>query len=278
MIDLHSHSNLSDGTDAPAELVRKAYAAGVRILALTDHDCTDGLAEAESAAAELRGMEVVPGVELSCLYGQQEIHILGYFLDPTEPTLQSRLVELREARLTRADRMLDKLDTIGIRLNRDRVREIAGQGSFGRPHIARALMEVGQVGSISEAFDRYLTSGKPAYVERMRLEVPEAITLIRRAGGAASIAHPLDYEDLDLPELLQAAAAVGLAGLEAHYGRYRGDQIDRLVALAESYNLVPTGGSDYHGVNKQGEGVALGDADVPIGSLTRLRARRDAAR
>lgn len=273
MIDLHSHTDYSDGTDSPTALVRNAYAAGLRILAVTDHDVTDGLPEASAAAAGLRGMEVIPGIELSCQSGETEVHVLGYYLDLANEPLQRRLTELREARVTRADRILDRLDALRLWLDRDRVRAIAGTGSFGRPHIARAMVEAGFVPSINDAFARYLTRGQPAYVERRRLSIPEAIALIRDAGGAASIAHPLGLPDL--PALLASAAGLGLAGLECHYGRYTGDQIDQLVALADAHGLVPTGGSDYHGDNK--EGVNLGDADVPIGSLTRLRDRATGA-
>ena len=274
MIDLHTHTSYSDGTDRPADLIRKAYQAGLRIVAVTDHDCTDGLAEAEAVAAECRGLEVIAGIELSCEYAGQEVHVLGYYLDLSESALQRRLAELREDRLTRADRMLDKLAGLGIPLDRDRVRAIAGTGSLGRPHLARALVEAGRVSSIDEAFQRYLSRGRPAYVERLYVTVAEAIALIGRAGGAASIAHPLGLAEL--PALLEAARTAGLAGLEAYYGRYRGDQVDELVELAGAYDLIPTGGSDYHGENK--EGVDLGDADVPVSSVTRLRARAESVR
>ncbi|HEX2172464.1 MAG TPA: PHP domain-containing protein [Dehalococcoidia bacterium] len=269
MIDLHTHTDYSDGTDSPAALVRSAYQAGLRIIAVTDHDITDALPEARAAAGDLRGLEVIPGIELSCEMDRYEVHVLGYFLDLANDPLQRRLAELRAARVTRADRILDKLDAIGIRLDRDRVRVIAGTGSFGRPHIARALVEVGWAASVSDAFQLYLSHGRPAYVERPKLTVPEAIDLIRAAGGSASIAHPLGLPDL--PALIAMAKRAGLAGLECHYGRYSGKEVDQLVALAEAHDLVPTGGSDYHGSNK--EGVNLGDADVPIGSLTRLRDR-----
>lgn len=269
MIDLHTHSTYSDGTDPPADLVRAAYAAGLRILALTDHDCTDGLPEATATAVELRGLEIIPGIELSCEHDDREVHVLGYFLQTENAELQARLAELRQARLTRASRMLDKLDEIGKPLGRDRVAEIAGTGSFGRPHLARAMMEAGHVSSIDEAFARYLTRGKPAYVPRPRLSIPAAIALIGGAGGVASIAHPWGIDNL--PGVLSVAAAAGLAGLEAHYGRYDARRVEELAALAAGHGLVATGGSDYHGANKPD--VALGCADVPIGSVFRLRER-----
>lgn len=269
MIDLHTHSHYSDGTDAPANLMRSAYDDGLRIVALTDHDCTDGLPEAREAAAKLRGFEVIPGIELSCELGDREVHVLGYFLDTDHAPLQWRLAELREARRTRADRILDRLDKLGLTLDRDRVREIAGSGAFGRPHIARALMEAGHVDSINEAFDRYLARDRPAYVERLRLTIPEAIALIRQAGGAASIAHPWALENLD--GLLTEAKDAGLAGLEAHYGRYDAGRVEELAALAARHGLVATGGSDYHGANKPD--VTLGCADVPVRSVTQLRKR-----
>ena len=273
MIDLHTHTSYSDGTDSPAALIRRAYQASLRIVAVTDHDCTDGLVEAEAAAADCPGLEVIAGIELSCEHAGQEVHVLGYYLDLTDPVLQRRLAELRQDRLTRADRIVEKLGGLGIPLDPDRVRAIAGTGSLGRPHIARALVEVGRARSVDEAFRLYLGEGRPAYVEHAKLTVPEVIAFIRSAGGAASIAHPLGLTDL--PELLDLARAAGLAGLEAYYGRYRGDQVEELVKLAEAHDLVPTGGSDYHGANK--EGVDLGDAEVPVGSVSRLRAQAASA-
>ena len=189
MLDLHLHSTVSDGRLTPAELVRYAQAQGVTVMALTDHDNTDGVAEAQLAGQEL-GVRVVPGIELSTDVPGASVHVLGVFLDYQQPHFQQSVRQFREARLTRAQLMVDRLAELGAPISLHRVFEIAGEGSVGRPHVAMALVEAGHVQSIDEAFERFIGRNGPAYFEGFRLEPADAVRLIHSAGGFASWAHP----------------------------------------------------------------------------------------
>lgn len=270
LVDLHTHSTASDGVLAPAQLVALAGERGLQVLGLTDHDTTAGLAEAGPAAAA-RGLRLIPGLELSTQVEAGEAHILGYFVDPAYPPLVEALAQFRDAREGRAQRMVERLAEAGAPVSYARVVEIAGGGSIGRPHVARALVEAGHVVSINGAFDRYLVRGRPGYVERHRLVPPDAVRLVRAAGGVAVLAHPHSVADLDalLPELL----AAGLGGIECYYGDYDELQQRDLLALAARHDLVPTGGTDFHG-----PGLAhqrpLGDTVVPLSCVGALEARR----
>lgn len=244
-VDLHLHTLVSDGRLTPTELVRKAHANGVRRLAITDHDATDGVAEA-LAEGERLGVQVIAGIELSADVPGSEVHVLGHFLEYQRPAFQEMLARFRDGRVDRARGMVEKLVVLGAPVSWERVRELAGEGSVGRPHIAQALLEASHVASIREAFDRYLGRQGPAYVERFKLTPAEAIRLIHSADGVAAVAHPRETPGtLDLiPEL----AAAGLDGIEVYYSRdYGPGSIDQLLALARHYDLAPTGGSDYHG-------------------------------
>jgi predicted metal-dependent phosphoesterase TrpH len=267
-VDLHTHSTASDGVLAPAQLVTLAVARGLRVLGLTDHDTVAGLAEA-TAAANAAGLQLVPGIELSTHVTAGEAHVLGYYVDPAHPALADALTRFRDARADRARTMVERLAAAGAQVDYARVQELAG-GAIGRPHVARALVEAGHATSINDAFERYLVRGRPGYVERYRLTPPEAVRLIRAAGGVAVLAHPYSVADLatTLPELL----AAGLGGLECYYGDYDDTQCQTLLALATQHNLVPTGGTDFHG-----PGLAhqrpLGGTDVPPEVVAQLLAR-----
>ncbi|MBI4236363.1 MAG: PHP domain-containing protein [Chloroflexi bacterium] len=270
-VDLHLHSTVSDGVLTPADLVRQAAAAGLRIIALTDHDSTDGLGEAQEAARAHPRLVLIPGVEFSTDVAQGEVHILGYFIQVQAPGLQAALASFRDDRVGRARRMVERLAALGMPLQWERVLEIAGEGSIGRPHIAQALVEAGHVPSVRAAFDRLLGRNGPAYVERAKMLPSEAIALVLRAGGLAVLAHPRESPDLDrlVPEL----AAAGLAGMEVYYGLYPPEERARLLALARRYDLLPTGGSDYHGPGLAAE-CPLGGAEVPLAVGEALLARR----
>ena len=270
LVDLHTHSTASDGVLAPAQLVALAGERGLLVLGLTDHDTTDGLAEA-GAAAEARGLRLIPGVELSTQVEAGEVHILGYFIDPADRSLAEALAQFRDAREGRARRMVERLTTAGTPVRYARVAEIAGEGSIGRPHVARALVEAGHAVSINDAFERYLVRGRPCYVERYRLHPTEAVRLVRAAGGVAVLAHPHSVVDLDalLPELL----AAGLGGIECYYGDYDDLQQRELVALAARHSLVPTGGTDFHGPGLAHQ-CPLGGTVVPLSCVAELEARR----
>ena len=280
MIDLHSHSTMSDGTDTPADVVRLAGAAGLSALALTDHDTLDHLAEAR-AAAEERGLRLVPGCEVSCELGGRapgSMHLLVFFVDDGPGELQERLSELQVARNERNVQIVEALNGHGVAITIEAVHAQAGPGSVGRPHIARVLMESGYVGSIQEAFDVWLGKGQPAYFERDRLGPEEAIALTHRSGGVCAVAHPgsLDLADGALDEFVRELAGAGLDGLECEYGAYLPEERVPFHELARRQGLAPTGGSDYHGDNKPGlsVGVGRGDLRVPDEYLGGLESRR----
>ncbi|HEY3315816.1 MAG TPA: PHP domain-containing protein [Bacillota bacterium] len=263
--DLHVHTTASDGTLTPSEAVRAAVAAGLTAIGVTDHDTTAGLPEATQAArASGGGLRVVPGVEVNTdttiADRTREVHVLGYLFDPSSPALEAELQRLRTARYERARLILDRLVRLNLPVSFTRVREIAGGGPLGRPHIAQVLVEAGYAGSVREAFRLYLGIGKPAYVERYKLSPEEAVRLIRAAGGVAVLAHPgLIGDDSIIPPLV----AAGLAGLEARYPEHSRSQTRRYVAMARRYGLVVTGGSDAHGPGFPGRapigGVRVGD-------------------
>ena len=280
MIDLHTHSTISDGTDSPAEVVALGAGAGLAALALTDHDTLDHLPEAR-AAADARGLRLVPGCEISCeLDGRApgSMHLLVYFVDEAPGPLRDRMGGLQAGRVERNDQILESLRSHGIGITHDEVLAKAGPGSVGRPHIARVLMEKGYVGSIQEAFDRWLAKGKPAYFERVRLRPEESIELAHASGGVTVVAHPgsLDLDPGPLAELVAALAAAGLDGLECEYGRYTPEERTAYAELAARHGLAVTGGSDYHGENKPDlrVGVGRGDLAVPDELLEELETHR----
>lgn len=249
--DFHTHSTYSDGLRTPAELVDLAAGRGVRVMALTDHDTLEGLAEAEAAAARHPGFLLVPGVELSCDVPGTEVHILGYFIDRHRRELVEQLDRFRSGRIDRAQRIIDALAGLGAPIEWSRVQELAGEASIGRPHIAQALLEAGHIESFNEAFDRFIGRNGPAYAERPKLAPAEAIEMIGEAGGLAVFAHP-SFTD-DHPRVAAELAAAGAFGLEAYYKGYEPERVEELVALGESLGLFALGGSDYHGIDREGE-------------------------
>lgn len=264
--DLHVHTDVSDGLHAPAEVVRMAIAARLEAIAISDHDAVDGIVPALQEAAG--GLLVVPGVEISTEGdGNLEVHVLGYFIDWEAAELVRELALLRDSRISRARAMWDRLSALGMPISWERVQEVAGAGSIGRPHLARVLQEEGFVGSTREAFDLYLARGKPAYVPRFKITAEDAVRLVRRAGGVAALAHPWG-----LDHLVGGLAAKGLAGLEVHYTGYTPEMVEHLAALAEDHDLVCTGGSDFHGLAMLPEN-RLGIPRIPIDRLAALRAR-----
>jgi len=270
-VDLHTHSTASDGMLAPARLVALAVERGLRVLALTDHDTVGGVPEASAAAAATTTLRFIPGVELSTHVDAGEVHMLGYFIDPANPTLTDALARFREAREGRAEGMVERLSAAGAPIRLERVLELAAGGSIGRPHVARALVEAGHAQSVGDAFDRWLVRGRPGYVERFKLTPADAVRLIREVGGVPVLAHPHSADDL--PGLLPELLAAGLAGLECYYGDYDDHRREEYLKLARRHNLVPTGGTDFHGT-----GVAhrrpLGGTYVPPECVEALEARK----
>lgn len=277
MIDLHTHSTTSDGSDAPERIPELAAANGCRAVALTDHDRMDGLEAAAKRAAEV-GVELVPGCEISCEVPKGTMHVLIYFVEPGG-ALEAELIRLQDARDTRNARMFRRLsDELGLPITPEEVEAEAGGKGIGRPHVAAVLLRKGVVDSIQQAFDRYLAKGQPGYVEKERLYPEQAIRLARQANAVAVLAHPLSL-GLDAAELDRTCdelAALGLAGAEAIYGRYTPEERAGVAAMAQRHGLVVTGGSDYHGTYKPDlqVGVGRGDLDVPDSALEELAARR----
>jgi predicted metal-dependent phosphoesterase TrpH len=252
IVDLHVHSSASDGSFAPAEVVRRAKEGGLAAMALTDHDTIDGVAEAV-AAGQQYGVEIIPGVEVSAQYPGGTMHILGLFIDYRNGRLDERLAVLKRARAERNPQIIAKLNGLGIPLTLEQVERISGGGQMGRPHIARALMEGGYVRTIQEAFDRYLGWHRPAYVSKFRFPREEAIAMIRDVQGIPVLSHPFTLglgSAQALKSLLQDLKAVGLAGLEVYYSEHTPEQQALYLKLARELKLLITGGSDYHGDNK----------------------------
>lgn len=270
-VDLHTHSIFSDGVHSPTELIAEAVRRGVRTLALTDHDTLAGLPEAAAASAA-SGIEFIPGVELSTEVGPYEIHILGYFVDPDDSLLAGALSELAAKREARAERIVERLESLGLPISYARVREIAEPGTLGRPHIARAMIELGYVNSVSEAFERFLGIGRPGFVPKERVLPEEAVRLLRDAGAIPVLAHPRSTGDIE--GTLRRLVPEGLLGIEVFYGEYSVDVHRQLEAIADLWNLIPTGGSDYHGPAFK-EGRDLGSVPVPRRSVDQLRQRRE---
>jgi hypothetical protein len=277
MVDLHTHSTVSDGSDPPGRIPELAAAAGCSAVALTDHDRLDGLAEAR-ARAEALGVDLVPGCEVSCEWAPGTLHVLVYFVEPGEGPLQEELARLQADRAERNRQMIDRLSAAGLPVTLDELDAEAGGMGAGRPHMASILVRKGVVGSVQEAFDRYLARGKPGYVSKSRLSPRTVAEEARRSGGVAVLAHPLSLQ-LDEPGLDSAVAELadaGLAGLEARYGRYSPDERAGLADLARRHGLVATGGSDYHGTYKPdlAVGTGRGDLSVPDTTVAALADRR----
>ncbi|HQZ72823.1 MAG TPA: PHP domain-containing protein [Anaerolineae bacterium] len=277
LIDLHSHSTASDGTLTPAALVAAAAQAGVTHLGLTDHDSMDGIAEAQSAAAEL-GITLVPGVELSTEHDGIISDILGYFADPAQPELARLFAATRLERVERAQRMVDALIDLGADIDLPRVAALATGGLITRPHVAQALVEAGFVGDRAEAFRRFIGQGRPAYVARVKLSPEEACRILRAAGGVPVLAHPVPprrafADPKGLLQLLPRLAAAGLGGLECHYPGYAARTIRWLEVLAGHNGLIPTGGSDYHGPWRP-QSLLGAVRTVPADTVDRLQAAR----
>jgi len=259
MIDLHVHSTNSDGSETPEELVSRGVRAGLKAMALTDHDNMGGAVDF-LAACRANGMTGFSGVEISAALdeGTGTLHILGYGVDPTHPLVGENLGRVLDGRAWRNEQILARLNELGLELEWGEVQACAGEGVVGRPHFAQALIDRGCVSSTEEAFERYLAKGRPAYVERYRLYPAEGIRMIREAGGVAVVAHPFTWlrDEAKLEASLVGLKALGLAGVEAYYSEHSPEQIIALLRMAKRLDLLATGGSDYHGLAKPD--VALG--------------------
>ncbi len=273
-IDLHTHTTASDGFLSPTALVQAVRAAGIEVLGVTDHDTVEGLAEVEAQAAAA-GLKLVPGIELSTYWRRVELHILGYFLDPSDRALSAFLGRTRGARLERLHAMISRLFRLGLSVSAEEVLAEARDGTVGRPHLARVLVRHGFVASTDEAFDRYLATDRPAYVPRPDVSIGDAIGVIHGAGGIASLAHPgLHDRDDALPDLL----AAGLDAIEAYHPNHTPPKTARYRRLAAARGLLVTGGSDFHGAPGGEHAWVPGVPALPESDFRRLEAAAEARR
>ena len=274
-IDLHTHTTASDGSLSPEELVQLAKHQGVSALAVTDHDSVAGLHRAK-AEGERLGIEIIPGIEISCLYGGIELHILGHFINAENPRLEAMLTTYLASRDERNPRIVERLRELGCDLSYEEVKAFAGPGTIGRPHIAQVLLRKGYVGSIAEAFDRYLADGGPAYVPRALPTPAEAIGLIRQIGGIPILAHPVYISRLREPieQICATLKNAGLLGIESLYSTHTRQQTDRYLIIAREQGLLVTGGSDFHGDVKPDilVGTGFGNLEVQADLLEPMRA------
>lgn len=264
-IDLHVHSNISDGTLTPKELVHYAKQKGLRAFALTDHDIIDGIEEAVQEGKEL-GVKVIPGIEFAAEYKDREIHILGLFIDYKNPYFVQKLDWIQNARVRRNEIMLQKLNDIGINITPEDLQQRAGKDLITRAHFGRAIFEKGYTQTLEDAFRLYLSPGSPGYVKRDVLSPKECIKLIHEAKGLAVLAHPTLYHlsDEELNHLVQSLCENGLDGIEAIYSLYSKEQENQIRSLAHHYNLLITGGSDFHGTNKKDIDIGTGKGNLKI--------------
>lgn len=264
--DLHLHTVYSDGTETPARVVELAQAAGLRAMAITDHDILDGIPEA-LAAAQARGIELIPGIEMSASSASREVHVLGLFLDLQCRPLQRLLAEQRQRRIGRIHEMVGRLQQLGLHLEADEVFAVAGpQGSVGRPHVAQALVKRGYVATEKEAFDRYIRNDGPAFVPGSSLDPRLVIDMIHQGSGIPVLAHPVYLKD---DSLIKQFARDGLIGLEVYHSSHTPEVVKRYERIADELGLLKTGGSDYHGRGK--EGAEIGAATIPYLLVERLK-------
>lgn len=269
-IDLHIHTSYSDGKFTPEQVIEYSHKKGLSAIAITDHDTTDGLPEAIKVAKRC-GIEVVPAVELSCIPVnpfEEEIHLLGYYIHWEDECFQEKLKLLRKAREKRAEKMLGKFSRLGIQINPEALFKIAAKGCIGRPHFARILVKMGVVDSEKEAFNRYLASGKPAYVPKLMLSAEEGLQLIQRIGGIPVLAHP--WLGANRLGTIQRLMRAGLKGIEVYHPKQSGQPAIRFKNIAEKYGLLVTGGSDCHGPTDN-QSPLIGTLNIPHKLLDELK-------
>jgi predicted metal-dependent phosphoesterase TrpH len=274
-IDLHLHSLYSDGSQTPSELVRLAAAKGLTAVSITDHDTMAGTSEALQAGLE-RGIDVVSGIEISVNLDSVYMHILGYGMRSDDPELMAGLDVLQQARDERNRKMIQKIVDMGHPITLEEVERVSKVGQTGRPHIAKTLISLGAVKSMPEAFEKFLKKGAPAYVSRFVYDAKSAIAMIKRAGGLAVLAHPVQIDPTlaTLPGLLADLAGMGLDGVELFYPTQSSSFRKKIRLIADRYQLLYTGGSDYHGDIRPGTGMAGGkNVSVPAELFAAMRSK-----
>ena len=270
LADLHVHTDASDGTDTPAQAVERARRLGLRAIAVTDHDTVSGVPDAVKAGMEF-GVDVVPGVELSVNCGGFEIHVLGYYLDITSDILRQVFTQVESERMERNEKIADLLEKAGYPISADELKSRRAGRVIARPHIAEMLYERGCVGSVKEAFDKLIGDGKPFCRPITHMDIKKAAELIKAAGGAAVLAHPIKYKKrgADIAHIVDIARDAGFAGIEVDYPKHTEEDKAYLRSIAERYGFIATGGSDYHGIYRPD--VEMGDGNAPISILEKLR-------
>jgi len=278
-VDLHLHTTASDGVLSPSEIVRYAKAKGLQAIAITDHDTIDGCEEGLSEGERI-GFEVIPGIEISAEYSPGSMHILGFFLDIHHPLLNERLEYLQKARAERNPKMVAKLNQLGMEVTYEEVLKASGGGQVGRPHFANVLLEKKYVRNFQEAFERFLKKGAPAYVDKFRFTSKEALHFIHEARGVAVLAHPNTlgvkrYSELE--KLVHQLVDEGLKGIEVYYPEHSAVEVAQYKNLADRYSLLSTGGTDYHGIEKNelDIGVGRGEMRLPYSIVENMKAVRN---
>ena len=277
-IDLHLHTLASDGRLTSTELIQMVVKNGLKTISVTDHDSTEGLAEAYEAAKEFPDLRIIPGIEMSADIPGDEVHVLGYFLDYHDEEFQAQLTEFRMGRVGRAQVMVEKLDALGKPVEWERVMHFAGDGTVGRPHIALAMVEAGYFKEPKEAFEEYLGNDGLAYYDRPKLAPAAGVEMIKKVGGVPVLAHPTFMNDMEAG--IANLKKVGLMGMEVYYAQYDDDTVRHLARLAKEYDLIPCGGSDYHGMGNSGEPLpgTLGPPEETISLLEEAAAKAKSER
>lgn len=273
LADLHIHSNKSDGLLSPGQIVDCGVEKGLKALSITDHDTIDGIETAIDYAAD-KDIEVIPGIEFSTEYEGVEVHMLGYYFDYKNFELNSFLKKLKDSRIERAKKMVKQLNNIGIQISFEDVCKLAkSASSIGRPHVARALINHGYASRIEEAFDKYMSYGRPGYVERYKISPFQAIELISRCNGVSSLAHPGLIINVDKLQLIKRLKEWGLSGIEVYHTKHSEEDSKRFYDIAMNLELIPTGGTDFHGDLGAGKPM-IGDVTVPYENVLKLKKRK----
>lgn len=274
-IDLHTHSNVSDGSCSPTEVIKAATEAGLAAVALTDHDTMQGVPEALEASKHFN-IECIPGIELSAVYGDREVHIVGLFLDPKDPVLAGRLAAFQQIREQRNLKMIGKMQEAGVDITMEKLRAMEGDAVITRANLARYLVHIGYAASIKEVFDKYLSPGMPFYVPKIGVTPEDAVRAICDGGGVAILAHPLlyDFTPAQLDTCIELLKGYGLRGIETYYSTYSPADERNMKRLADRHHLLWSGGSDFHGSAKPHIqiGKGMGNLVIPYDVLEKLRA------
>lgn len=265
LVDMHTHTNYSDGLFSPEELIDQAIRRELDGIAITDHDTIDSLEKAMDYANEKKEFILIPGIEFGCIYNNKEVHILGYFINHNDNNLIQITRKLKRSRIERGEKMVEKLRRLGIGIDIQDVQKFAKDDYIGRPHIARALIEKKVAKSIDDAFDKYLKRGAPAYVERFQLSVSECIDLIKDMNGISVLAHPALIGD---EEIIHYTISLNIDGIECYHSKHTEEETERLINIAKDNKLIVTGGSDYHG-----DTDILGDYYTDLNSNSVLKRR-----